>query len=152
MGKRLSLLAVSVFLIAGCAGVEITRVKDNKDNGGIRFYRPWPYLLVIQTDKGVEAKTVYLPKKDEEYSIKVKSGLGTVNGSFTLTDGWNLTQFGDSRDSKIPDTITALTGTATSVNDMKGLVGASELPPGLYKYLIDEKTGEVSGLERLPIK
>jgi PBP1b-binding outer membrane lipoprotein LpoB len=48
MGKRLSLLAVSVFLIAGCAGVEITRVKDNKDNGGIRFYRPSPDLTFME--------------------------------------------------------------------------------------------------------
>ncbi len=155
MGKRLVLLSVSLFLLAGCAGVQVTRVRDkNADNGGIRFYRPWPYLLVYQTEHGIEAKTVYLPKMDEEYAIKVKSGFGTVNGKFTLTDGWNLTDFGDTRDSKIPETMTALTGVAAGVDSIVHR-GPSDkkvktLHPGLYCYKFNSE-GYVDGLEEVSL-
>lgn len=153
MGRRLILLSASLFLLAGCAGVEVTRVKNGSDNGGIRFYRPWPYLLVVPAaNGGVEAKTVYLPRLDQEYSIKVKPGLGTVNGKFTLSDGWNLTDFGDTRDSKVPETIAALSGAATAAGDLKAAGAEVSIPAGLYEYEIDERSGKVTGLKKISIK
>lgn len=150
MKNRFYLLSVLIFFMVGCAGVKITRLaSDNDYKEGIRFYRSYPYVLIsINKDtKALQATTVFLPKMNEEYVINVRSGLGTVNASFDLADGWNLTHFGDTRDSKIPDTITALTGTfkeiAAILEKKEGETPALE--PGLYRYSFD-KSGFVDGL------
>lgn len=154
MKKRFGLLAVWMLLAtAGCAGIEIAKVTDkNAGTGGVYFYRPWPYLLVVSSADGkVDSRVVYLPRINEEYVIKVHGGLGTVNATFDLTDGWQLTKMGDVRDSKIPETINALSGLATSVSGImmkaQGVeLQAKPLPPGLYRFEFDEKTGFVKGL------
>ena len=152
--KKFFLLAVLSLWITGCAGVEITRVASDKDyKEGIRFYRSYPYVLIsINKDtKTLQATTVFLPKMNEEYVINVRSGLGTVNASFDLADGWNLTHFGDTRDSKIPETITALTGGLTGFLKEAAKLEKNEgeipaLEPGLYRYNFDPKSGFVDGL------
>ena len=90
MMKRFYLLTVLIFLMVSCASVEITRITpENPYKEGIRFYRPYPYLLVTKDKEGknLESKIIYLPNKNEEYAIKVKSGIGTVDTKFTLEDG-----------------------------------------------------------------
>lgn len=136
--RRLFLLIVIAIWITGCAGVEVTRLASDKDyKEGIRFYRSYPYVLISlnKDTKTLQATTVFLPKMNEEYVINVRSGLGTVNASFDLIDGWNLTKFGDARDSKIPDTINAITGfikeAATLETKEKEI---PKLEPGLYRY------------------
>lgn len=154
MKKRFGLLVAWMLLAtAGCAGIEIAKVTDkNAGTGGVYFYRPWPYLLVVSSADGkVDSRVVYLPRINEEYVIKVHGGLGTVNATFDLTDGWQLTKMGDVRDSKIPEAINALSGLATSVGSMamkaQGVsLRAEPLPPGLYRFEFDGKTGFVKGL------
>jgi hypothetical protein len=90
---------------------------------------------------------MWLPNKNEEYAIKVKSGIGSVDVKFKLADGWNLTEFGEVRDSNIPETITALTG---SLKDLKGILELAkkeELHPGLYMLIFDNKTGLISDIK-----
>jgi hypothetical protein len=149
------LLSALLFLMVGCARVEVTKIdpKKNADMEGIRFYRSWPYLLVTIDENGkFQTKNIYLPKKNEEYAINVRSGLGTVDASFNLTDGWQLTQFGDKRDSKIPETIGAITGAATSAATTIAKVEIKppkEVPvpsPGIYRYDFDDNTGFVTGI------
>jgi nitrogen fixation protein len=153
MKNRFYLLSL-IFLMAGCAGVEVTEITSkNPYKEGVRFYRPWPYLLVTKDEDGkFQTKNIYLPKMNEEYVINVKSGMGTVEASFTLTDGWQLTQLGDKRDSKIPETIGAITGAATGLKTVlettkaPGPAKAKSLPsPGLYRYEFDNN-GLVTGL------
>ena len=153
MKNRFYLLSVLIFFMVGCAGVKITRLASPNDyKEGIRFYRSYPYVLISKTEATgtLQAKTVFLPRMNEEYVINVRSGLGTVDASFDLVDGWNLTHFGDKRDSKIPDTITALTGTlketAAILEKTVGEIPALE--PGLYRYSFDlgPESGFVDGL------
>lgn len=148
-----SVAAGCLLMTAGCAGIEIAKVTDkNAGTGGVYFYRPWPYLLVVSSADGkVDSRVVYLPRINEEYVIKVHGGLGTVNATFDLTDGWQLTKMGDVRDSKIPETMNAISGLATSVSGVlmkaQGVsLQAEPLPPGLYRFEFDEKTGFVKGL------
>ena len=142
--KRFYLLAIVIFLMAGCAHVEITKITDEKSyKEGLRFYRPHPYLWVTKDDEGaLQSTIIWLPNKKEEYVIKVKGGIGTVNMTGTLENGWNLTEFGETRDSKTPDMITALTGffptTAT--------LDKATLKPGLYKFIFD-KAGLIKDLK-----
>jgi hypothetical protein len=165
------LLPVLTLLMTGCAHVEVTKISDQKPyEDGIRFYRPWPYLLVSAgpTEKEPKAtppakpvqealtfKIVMLPRMSDEYVIKVHSGIGgSVEAKFTLENGWMLTQFGETRDSKTPEMINALTGTlkegaaiATAAM-IKGIKeGEKPLGPGLYRLNFDEKTGFVVSIE-----
>ena len=69
--------------------------------------------------------------------------------SFKLNDGWNLTEYGEIRDSKTPEMITAITGftgTLTDVVDIfKSLEVDKSIYTGLYKIEFDEK-GFVKGV------
>jgi hypothetical protein len=47
---------------------------------------------------------------DEEYSISTSPGFGSAGASCKLTDGWNLTEYSDKLDSKVPETIDAVSG------------------------------------------
>lgn len=151
MQRRFYLWSVLIFLMTGCAGVEITKITPEKPyKEGLRFYRPNPYLWVIRDkDKGenLQGSIIWLPNKNDEYAIRVKSGIGSVDTKFKLENGWNLTEFGEVRDSKTPEMITALTG---SLKDLKGIlemVKKEELHPGLYMFIFDDKTGFISDLK-----
>lgn len=149
--KRFYLLIVAALLITGCASVEVTKITpENPFKEGIRFYRPHPYLWVTKDKEGnLQGSILWLPNKNEEYIINVKSGIGSVDAKFTLEGGWNLTQFGETRDSKTVDMITALTG---SLKDIKGIlevakVAKEELRPGLYMFVFDDGTGLIKDLK-----
>jgi hypothetical protein len=122
-------------VMLGCAHVETRKVSGAEDVEGVHFYRPAPYLFrAIKEDKCVES-IVFLPDPSQEWTMITHSGLGTVNTSATLTDGWNLTQFGDERDSKIPETITAISGlvSAAAGAAARAADGAAGCETGVYK-------------------
>ena len=125
---RGSLVAGACLLVA-CAHVEIkpARLKDGRydpQQVGARFYPPEPYLLWTPGAKGCTATIVNLPNLAEPWIVEVHPGWGSLDASATLTDGWNLTAFGQEVDSRGPDTIEALVGAA------KVGVGAAPLPSG----------------------
>ena len=97
--------------------------------------------------KNLESKIIYLPNKNEEYAIKVKSGIGTVDTKFTLEDGWRLTQFGETRDSKTVEMVNALTGSLKELKGFFEMLRKEELHPGLYMFIFDDKTGLISDLK-----
>lgn len=73
--------------ITGCSSVRTIR-KPGDNDGGIRYYRPKPYLLVTPaepTGRMVNLKLEYLPDFNEEYSIHLRG-----KASVALKDGWNL--------------------------------------------------------------
>jgi hypothetical protein len=47
----------------------------------------------------------YLPDYNEEYSIKLRPGIGTGTLGFSLADGWNLTNINMQTDQKLPELI-----------------------------------------------
>jgi len=149
--RLVKLLAwIGVCAAAGCASVGVTRLsKDSEYREGIRFYRPQPYLLVSSKGNEHPAQIVWLPKKDEEYVLRVRSGLGAVDAKFALQDGWNLTEFGESRDPKTADILGAAVGLAKTVEAL-GAPPGEELAPGLYVVEFDPATGLVRGLRRVP--
>lgn len=138
-----------IFLISGCAGVEITKITpEDPYEEGLRFYRPYPYLWVTKDKDGnLQGSIIYLPNRSEEYIIKIKSGMGSVDANFTLENGWNLTGLNETRDSKTPEMIAALTG---SLKDLKRILEKAkkeELHPGLYMFIFDDKTGLISDIK-----
>jgi hypothetical protein len=149
MMKRFCFLTILLFFISGCAGVRIIKITpQNPYEEGIRFYAPHPYLWVTKDTSGsLQATIVWLPNKSEEYAIRVKSGIGAIDTKFTLENGWNLTQFGQTMDSKTPELITALTGSLKDIKEVFEKVREEELHVGLYMFIFDDKTGLVSEIK-----
>ena len=148
--KKLLVLG-QILLLTGCAGVSVYRVRTESDyRGGVRFYRPQPYLMVTQAKDALQTAIVYLPKTDEEYAFQTHSGLGDVDMKATLEQGWNLTEIGESRKSATADILTALGGIAKTADAAPGLLAQGELlSPGLYAIEFDPKTGLAVRLKRV---
>lgn len=149
---RKTIILILAVTVIGCSTVEITKVSDSTYSDGLRFYRPAPYLLVTK-DKGDNFQTsiISLPNKNEEYVIRQKVGLGTVDVSATLEGGWNLTQFGTKRDTKVSETIAALTGTIAAAAAFAVKGPSISLGEGLYKIEFDKTTGEISGIKKISL-
>ncbi len=142
-------LFLVIFSIVCCSRVHIVKVDpETPYEEGIKFYRPHPYLWITKGDKGeLKGSIIWLPNMKEEYAIKVKPGLGSIDVKFTLENGWNLTQFGETMDSKTPELIEALTGSLSGIKDILETVTEKELKPGLYAFIFDDKSGLVINIE-----
>jgi hypothetical protein len=122
-----------------CASVTVRRLTSDMDSApGIRFYRPAPYVLVepVAAEGGsapgaVKVSIIWLPDYTQQYVIEAKPGLGSVSFNPTLTDGWNLTGFDATVDSKTAELLTAAPGLVP-----RGPTGVGQPPkicPGIYR-------------------
>jgi len=148
--KKIWLLLLSLMVIGGCAKVKISPVdQDHPYTEGIRFYRPHPYLLVTEKsakeDRILEGSIIYLPQKNEEYVIGVQSGIGKVDAKFKLEHGWRLTDFGEVRDSRAPETIDAFSDILLKTDEIfvKSIAPQEQkqekkLTPGLWRFEFDQ--------------
>jgi hypothetical protein len=154
MAKKLIRLVPLVLCLAGCAGVSVQRLASESDyRGGVRFYRPQPYLLVTDAKGAIETSIVYLPKTNEEYAFRVRFGLNGVDAKAAFDEGWNLTSIGDSRTNGTAEILTAVGGLGRLAATLKGVLAApGELAPGLYAIEFDSKTGLASALRRVELK
>jgi hypothetical protein len=120
---------------------------------GVRYYRPKPYLLIkpmtardgLPVDGYVSMEQVTLPDFSEEYSIHVRSGLGTNDTEITLEDGWKLTGLNISVDSQFDENLKAMAdvieavprATAAASEQLPSMaVRASNVPLGLYEAVV----------------
>lgn len=111
---------------------------------GIHYYRPKPYLLVTETKAAAETQPScvveikYLPDYSQEYVIVPHYWIGSVALKPTLTDGWNLTNFDSTVDTKVPETLNAFAALAKAVPQgamtalTTNLQATGNLRPGLY--------------------
>ncbi|OHB80010.1 MAG: hypothetical protein A2W31_11085 [Planctomycetes bacterium RBG_16_64_10] len=137
-------------ICAACTTTTVTKNPDDCDRG-IRYYRPKPYLLIQPTDhhsdEFVTITLQYLPDFSEEYSIRVRAGLGSNQTNIALADGWNLTQIDQKLDSQFDETIKAVADLIKSVpiptaapargaGEPKIVVRATNVPLGFYESVI----------------
>jgi hypothetical protein len=147
-----TVLLLYCVMFSGCASVEIIKITDSTYKDGLRFYRPEPYLLVTKDDLGkLQTSLIYLPNKSQEYALRTTLGIGAVDMAATLKDGWNLTDIGAKIDSKVPETITAITGALQAAGGLPAFRTSLTLEPGLYRIDFDKPTGFVSGLSPVPL-
>ena len=139
--------------LAGCAGVSVTRLDSkNPYTDGVRFYRPQPYLLVTDAKGAIETSIIYLPKTNEEYALRVRSGVNGVDAKATFDQGWNLTTLGDSRTNGTAEILTAVGSLGRVAAALKGAIAtpeAEQLAPGLYAIEFDPATGLARSLRRV---
>lgn len=144
------LLVVAAF--SGCLPRTTIRKDPGPRDRGVRFYRPKPYLFVKPmmaenkpVDGFVSLEQVTLPDFSEEYSIHVRTGLGTNETAITLDDGWNLTQLNVKLDSQFDENLKAAAELAKAIptggggdREMKMAVRATNVPMGLYEAVVSE--------------
>lgn len=107
---------------AGCAHLtfQSAAVRDEPwyqrwfaKSDGIHYYRPKPYVLITETKATKDTPETcvidikYLPDYSQEYVIVPHYWVGSVALKPTLTDGWNLTNFDSTVDTKVPETLNA---------------------------------------------
>lgn len=147
--KRYLILLIAGVFTCGCASVNVKHVEANDTSDGVHFCEPQPYLLVgkvVKNDKDGNAlppefssQIIYLPNPKQRYAVTISPGWGTVDGSVKLINGWMLDTVGSKMDSKIPETITAISGLVK-----EAAAAADQRPEGLYRIDIDPKTQAVS--------
>ena len=127
MLSRVSLhvaVALAVLSLTGCPPRVVVKQNPGPRDQGVRYYRPKPYLLVTPyqfeqvvdrtillgppSDQYVTIGLQYLPDFGEEYSIHVRTGLGTADVELQLEDGWNLTAINQDLDSQFDENISAV--------------------------------------------
>ncbi|HYV65478.1 MAG TPA: hypothetical protein VE964_04495 [Myxococcales bacterium] len=126
--------ALVVAVMGGCARLEIKPAAD-ANTEGLHFYRPAPYVVISNGDKGCQINVIYLPNPDQEFVIVPHAGLGSVAFKPTLQDGWNLTAIDSTVDSKGVDLLNAIASFIPGAGKAAG--GAPEAAPtcpiGLYR-------------------
>lgn len=113
----------------GCATTVVKPARDGPLDCGIRYYRPKPYLLIqppdgALTEQFVTLKLMWMPDFGEDFSIHIRSGIGTNTTSVTLKDGWELTELNSNTDTKTAaflDSLSSLIGTTPKL--LGGLSG-----------------------------
>ena len=120
------LIVLSATLVAGCARLEFS---EGWTTEGAHFYDPVPHILVtVGKDCTTSAAVTVLP--GPKRTVSFHNGYGTANLSAAFQNGL-LSSAGQQTDSKIPETITSLTGLATAIPKLAAAVkpGAVSPPP-----------------------
>jgi hypothetical protein len=118
--------------LTACAGWNFYSDRALTTQSGIPIFAPKPYLLVARTgaaDKPIEVSVVYLNDPQNVIYAVPRSGIGSADLSLTLADG-RLTAFGQTTDTKIPETITSLAGLLTARAEARA-AGATGAPGAL---------------------
>jgi len=142
----------AVLSACGCAHVEVRPIKRSAINDsavtGVRCYMPQPYLLVKITKKDnvpeIVTELISLPDLEHPLVAEVKPGWGSVNGSITLNDKGILTALGATIDSKIPESLGAVSGLLTAA---KAFIPTATAPAKteieVYLIRLDIKGGQI---------
>jgi hypothetical protein len=141
------LFILIVFLLFGCANIKVVKIDDhNQNQKGLRFYRPHPYL-VIGRDKNdaLTGQILWLPNLKEEYAIVSTPGIGDTDLKVTLENGWNLTQYGESIETRLPEMI----GELGDLGEL-ALKLQTRMPQAVEGfYRVEFKDGFVSGFTKI---
>jgi hypothetical protein len=146
----LSLLSITAALTS-CAHISFHEPSDPKRNIGVEYYKPKLYLLLTQMKEGYKADILTLPDLAQPRYALLHPGYGSSNLSLKLSNGI-LTDVGQTVDTKIPETITALGSLASAGGGLAKLAAeaaatSDQKPFKLYEILMRDgqlKLKEVS--------
>ncbi len=101
-------LVALTFLLSGCAGLQF---KGAPADDALTYYEAEPYLL-MQKDETCVLTTRVVSLPATKRSVKFNSGLGSAALNITLNENGTISTVGQTTDTKIPETIQAVTGLA----------------------------------------
>ncbi len=152
---RLAVFLCVLGFLGGCANVTISPVSKDDDGKGVRYWEPWPYLLVSQKiakdgsalGEAKDIQIIYLPNMCKQRKIEMSAGFGSAEMEPQLTEGWMLTGLGAKADSKVSDTIGAIASLIPAV-----FLTGGGLEPGIYPLVFNDKGALVGFGEKITIK
>lgn len=101
------LAVMTTTILAGCAGLDFGKQ-------GLAYWEPKPYLFVNVDAECKSTATVVTVPGEKKY-VHFKPGLGSADLSLALSNGI-LTNVGQKTDSKIPETIAAVSSLGTALS------------------------------------
>lgn len=104
--KIVGLVVVTTGFLTGCAGLDFGRE-------GLAYWNSKPYLFVSVDAECKSSATVMAVPADQKF-VKFDRGLGSADMSLTFSNGM-LVSVGQNTDSKIPETIAAMTNLGTAL-------------------------------------
>lgn len=110
--SALRLLVTTAVLVSFCSCASVKNF-EGAQNVGFEHYAPRFYLVFTPTKDGTTASILTLPDLNRKLHIKHKGGWGSVQFTFKLTNGV-LTEFGQTADSKGPETLAAVASLGTA--------------------------------------
>ena len=132
--------------LAGCARISFHDPNNpTRGNVGVEYYKPKLYLLVTQQKESYKADILTLPDLAQPRYALLHSGYGSSNLSLKLTNGI-LTDVGQTVDTKIPETITALGSLASASGGLAKLAAeaaATSDQKGFKLYEILMREGQL---------
>jgi hypothetical protein len=141
-----SILVIIAMALVGCAHISFHDPRDSKRaNVGVEYYKPKLYLLVTQQKEGYKADILTLPDLAQPRYAVLHPGYGSSSLSLKLNNGI-LTDVGQTVDTKIPETITALGSLATAAGGFAKLIeraGAREQEQPFRLFEIIMRQGEL---------
>ena len=151
---------VFILAIVGCTPVKFYSNSELTKKSGLKYYTVKPYLQVERdpvNNSIIKATILYLPDLENPQYIAMKDGIGSRKLDLKLTDG-SINTFGLDTDTKIAETIAALTGlvskTATAITDLSTLKG---VPPPAAPIPITElydiiMTNGLTSVKKIEVK
>ena len=113
-------------IFTACAHISFHDPANPTHDVGLEYYKPKLYLLVAKTKDGTKAEILTLPDLTQPRYALLHPGYGSSTLTLKLNNGV-LTDVGQTVDTKIPETITALSSLATAAAGPKAPVsGATE--------------------------
>ncbi len=141
MTTRVICIVAGLLFLSGCAHLEFTDY-PNDGNGGVAFYEATPYLFVSTTSECVRtASLIMLPAKKK--MVKFHMGYGSSELSVGLTNGM-ISSVGLKADTKIPETIGAITGLGAMAAGLPKAPGVAKGLPCPSALLYEIKDGKPS--------
>ncbi|MGH8100851.1 MAG: hypothetical protein ACREIW_06105 [Chthoniobacterales bacterium] len=129
----------------GCAHITFhDPTTGDKKNVGVEYYKPKLYVLVTRTKENeYSSSIVTLPDLAQPRYALLHPGYGSNNLTLKLNNGI-LTEVGQQTDTKVPETITALSGLATAAagiaKSLSAQRGGAEGEPQfwLFEIVVDQ--------------
>jgi hypothetical protein len=124
--SRYAPLSLVLFSLTGCASLVFS---DGHRPDGVNYWDPQPFLQITCDDKGNQLMAFAVgPNPNAPRSVRPRSGWGSANLNASFANGL-VSQFGQQTDTKIPETITALSGLATAAAGLKAAAPQGAAPP-----------------------
>ncbi|MFA4918192.1 MAG: hypothetical protein WC581_02955 [Thermodesulfovibrionales bacterium] len=128
MKKTITIVSITFLsLFSGCAHLDF-------GDEGLTYYDPKPYLFV-STTRDCVTTAVVLVVPEQKKAVKFISGYGTADLSVGLNNGM-ITSAGQKTDTKIPETIGAITSIGTAMAGLKLKEPGKGCPPTAVLYPI----------------
>lgn len=97
--KKLILIMSGLVFLSGCSSLDIKPItpeqaknahgKENSIEGYI-IHAPKVYVSVVNLENECKISNFLMPDKKRPFSIDIKEGIGKINATINITNGWML--------------------------------------------------------------